>query len=449
MLINDILDISKIESGKLTLSENRTQFRDALYETVSMVISKAVEKRLKLSIYIDPDLPTELMLDEHRLRQIVMNLLSNALKFTAQGYVELIVSGKLQDQRCILTIEVKDSGIGIAKESQEAIFKPFVQEDGSITREFGGTGLGLAISSQLVQLMGGEIKCFSEKGEGSCFCFDVSLALVDDSEVLEAPSVGEQKQVIIIDENGHKTEILERELAYLGVEIVGKVATITEIPNDLSTRIALLYCQADLPKARRDIQTLVANYAAYPLIVVQETDDESFDFRDQIGGQMMLPLLGKRCLEIITSTIDNRAIDKEKVDEVIVEPESDKRLILVVEDNLVNQKVATFFLKSFGYDFEIAENGLEAVNRIKEGAIFNAILMDCMMPIMDGFTATEEIRCFEKQNELKKTPVIALTASIFDEDIEHCYAVGMDDYLAKPIDKVAFEEKLKKYVTPH
>lgn len=441
MLINDILDISKIESGKLTISPVSIKFREALYETVSMVSSKAVEKQLRLSVDIDPQLPVELMLDEHRIRQIVMNLLSNAIKFTAKGEVALSVTGKIIDQECVLTVSVQDTGIGIAKESQEAIFQPFVQEDGSITREFGGTGLGLAISAQLVKIMGGSIKCDSEKGKGSRFYFDIHLGLSDN----DAPAPTQSHQVMLIDSDGHKAALLEKELTFLGLNVLKRINAASDVAVNVADDIILLYCQNDLPATQQALKHLVDKFPNNALLVAQETDDEPFDFRDQIGGQLMIPLLGQRCLKVLNSAFSER-FSHEQI-KVEVEQVSSNALlpILLVEDNLVNQKVASFFLKSLGYESKIAENGLIAVNAIKEGGNFSTILMDCMMPIMDGFTATQEIRKFEQESGTHKTPIIALTASIFDEDIKQCYAAGMDDYLAKPIDKIMFEEKLKEY----
>jgi len=446
ILINDILDISKIESGKLTLSESPTHFREALYETVSMLSPKAVEKKLKLSVYIDASLPTYLLLDEHRLRQIVMNLLSNALKFTEKGTVELLVSGKKSGSRCILNVQVKDTGIGIAQESQSTIFQPFVQEDGSVTREFGGTGLGLAISTQLVQLMGGQLNCTSEKGKGSTFSFDIDLAIAEtEEEGFVAPA---KYNIIIIDSEGHKAKLLTSELTYFGITEIETIPSLYDLAGELSPTTAVLYCQTDLLTAQQAIKTLTLHYPNNPLVVIQETDDEAFDFRCHFGGQIMIPLSGKCCLNVIKNAFDSRH-QSHIVDLPRVETTQTMKLpVLLVEDNLVNQKVALFFLTTFGYDFEVAENGLIAVEYIKEGRLYSAILMDCMMPIMDGFTATEKIRAFEEQENLNETPIIALTASVFDEDIRHCYEVGMNDYLAKPIDKAMFESKMKKYILP-
>jgi len=449
MLINDILDISKIESGKLTLSESRTQFRETLYETVSMLNTKAVEKRLKLSINIDPQLPTYLIVDEHRLRQIVMNLLSNALKFTEKGSVELSVSGVRKADRYRVKVAVKDSGIGIAKDSQASIFKPFVQEDGSITREFGGTGLGLAISAQLVQLMGGSVSCVSEKGKGSCFYFEIELAM--DESKQEKGAIAAHQKVVVIDAGGHKRAILSRELHYLGIEVLESVATFNELSPELAALMPILYCQSTLLTTQHDLQTLAARYPHNPLIVIQETDDEQFDFRDQIGGQIMIPLLGKRCLHTIKYAINHHVITEKNAptapeENRLLTPQKQRRPVLLVEDNLVNQKVACFFLTLFGYEFEVAENGLIAVDAVKNGGDYGLILMDCMMPVMDGYAATTEIRRFEKEKALTKLPIIALTANVFDDDIKHCYQVGMDDYIAKPIDKEAFESKIKQYL---
>jgi len=468
MLINDILDVSKIESGKLSLLESSTHFREALYETLSMLSSKALEKRLKLSIQIDPELPTYLVLDEHRLRQIVMNLLSNALKFTESGEVILSVSGERKADRCLLTIAVQDTGIGIAKESQQSIFKPFVQEDGSITREFGGTGLGLAISAQLVQLMGGTVRCDSEKGKGSCFSFEIDLAVDESKDQSKDEEVVVADKVVVIAVHASKAAIIASELHYLGVEVIEQAPTVHNISVVLPPLMPILYCYSDLVTTRRDLRVLADSCPKNPIIMIQETDDEVFDFKDQIAGQIMIPLLGKRCLHkikyAVSNHVANKAIEHNAVhhhvatptvnnvkplatpEEKNVEPSGEERLkILLVEDNLVNQKVASFFLNLFNYDFEIADNGLIAVDKIKNGGDFCLILMDCMMPVMDGYTATEEIRRIEKEKGLAKLPIIALTANVFDDDIKRCYAVGMNDYLAKPINKEAFESKMKQY----
>ena len=442
ILINDILDISKIESGNLAISVADSEFRELIYEVLAIVAPKAVEKNLRLEVNICPGLPAVIKLDEHRVRQIMINLLSNAIKFTHKGKVTLDISGCVENEKFRLDIAVIDTGIGIDKESFEDIFKPFVQADGSITREFGGTGLGLAITSQLITLMGSKIELISNKGEGSHFSFSIDCLMGGDAKEFKLSERLLSRNIVLINNNVDTANFIKDECEHFGLEVKSEVESVNVLKNELKESSVLIYCQRDLEQTKQELSALTDTYPDSPLFLVQSSSDEQFDFRDQIQGQIMVPLLGER----FVSSLEKSVKEEEKViDNLLEEATAVSKYILIVEDNLVNQKVATFFVKSFGYEVEIADNGLIAVDKIKAGFRPNAVLMDCMMPIMDGFTATEEIRAFEALENIPKIPIIALTASIFDEDIQNCYKSGMDDYIAKPINKPLLQEKLAEY----
>ncbi len=455
ILINDILDLSKIESGHLGLSLQKGYLREILYDTVAVIIPKATEKNLKIDINIPPDLPDALLLDEHRLRQILMNLMSNAVKFTPSGSVLLTVNfDMLSDNRISLYISTKDTGIGISAEKQQAIFEPFIQEDGSITREFGGTGLGLVISNELVKLMGGEIMLESVKGLGSNFHFSVELDIAEEQSIRnmeEDPAV----TVILITNDADCSDRIINECRWCGIKINHIFSSILDVQVDKNSSYLFLYCQKTLSLSLKDIAYLTALNTHHSFILCQNHTDEKYDFDNKVAGVITFPLLGNRFKEtfngvmkehkaqLVEKHISNNGMIDIELDGVD-ESELENQVILVVEDNLINQKVATLILKQYGYDSAVSNNGQEAVDAITSGKKYKAILMDCMMPVMDGFTATEKIRSWEKAENIRPLPIIALTASVLEQDIKRCFESGMDDYVAKPFKKDVLIDKIEK-----
>ncbi|QUM85269.1 ATP-binding protein [Moritella sp. 28] len=453
ILINDILDFSKIESGHLTISNHSCNLREVIYDTVAIVIPAAASKNLDIIVNITPELPTELLLDEHRLRQVLMNLLSNAVKFTNRGQVSLSLSCKLlSNKRCELSFSVADTGTGIEGNKQQKIFEPFTQEDGSITREFGGTGLGLAISSQLVELMGGEVDIDSVKGEGSNFYFTIYVDSV--TGIRAQQMVPTNTKVTIITNEMDFSHGICAELSRNNFSDITTVAYTQDLPNnamDKDINPLLIYCQNSVPLTLKDIDFLSKLALNYTFILVQSHTDEKYDFDNRIDGLATIPLLGNRLLKTMKSALMNKAESEKSIapsldNEVMTEDIAvDNMLILIVEDNLINQKVATLLLKQCGYDSHIANNGEEAVAIVSSGKHkYKAILMDCMMPVMDGFTATEHIRKWETSFSVPQTPIIALTASVLDADIQRCFDVGMNDYVPKPFKKDLLVEKIER-----
>ncbi|NBI56005.1 hybrid sensor histidine kinase/response regulator [Photobacterium alginatilyticum] len=458
LLINDILDLSKIESGNLVLAPNECNVSEVVYDTMSIVMARATESKLDLQVKIAPNVPYSVVVDEHRLRQVLMNLLSNAVKFTSEGSVTLAVDCLLKpDNKADLLFSVIDTGIGIAEDKQSQVFAPFVQEDGSITRQFGGTGLGLAICRQLVELMGGDIQLKSEKGAGSTFSFTLEV----DIDVVATPSQSfNGLRCLLVGSDNEAVALIRAECQKWGIDVsVGADLLATDLTS--SNYSLVIYCQQSLDLTQQKIPMIRQHFPQAALVICSSHGDTLHDFGSEIDGVITLPLLGQRFTKAIQAAVKvvepSLAVKSDKVQpEQKTSPTADKHqvatehfddeenIILIVEDNLVNQKVASLFLRKAGFGYDVANNGQEAVDAIRQGKQYSAILMDCMMPVMDGFTATEEIRNWEKESKISgRLPIIALTASVLDEDIAKCYESGMDDYVAKPFKKEVLLEKLE------
>ncbi|GLS91717.1 hybrid sensor histidine kinase/response regulator [Psychromonas marina] len=455
MLINDILDLSKIESGNLTLATSSMNLREVVYDSLDLVITKAIEKNINLVIEMDEDIAYRLNADEHRLRQVLMNLLSNAVKFTHQGQVTVFIKQiKKEATNVTLHFAVQDTGIGIEKSKQGTILDPFTQEDSSTAKEFGGTGLGLSISNKLIKLMGGEIELDSEKGKGSLFHFTLNLT-VDEQLPSEIIELKDQYYSLIFDDpKAHL--LIANKLQYYALNIID----LKHAKSDVN----VIYQY----KGKQEFDTfkakLLVTHPDAKLILCQNINQSDIDWGNKIDGLIKFPLLGLRLINALKYVIEHKGsneapllppkrlesenTDTELAEEILIQPPTGlvNKKVLVVEDNMVNQKVVTLFLNKADFDVDIAHNGQEAVDKIVSENRYDAILMDCMMPVLDGFDATTAIRAQEKKANLTKTPIIALTASVLDQDIKKCYQVGMDDYLSKPIQKDNLLSMLNKYL---
>ncbi|WP_065675847.1 ATP-binding protein [Vibrio celticus] len=427
VLLNDILDLSKIESGNLMLSPHNADLREAVYDSVSVIQSKAISKDIELDINIDYQTPSQLFFDEYRVRQVLTNLLSNAIKFTSKGTITTdIAYTPMSMGRGKLECSVSDTGIGIEPEKLESIFEPFTQEDGSITRQFGGTGLGLAICRQLVDLMGGYITARSVKGEGSTFTFCLYV------DIVEAPvqTFDNLSRATIISNSFNYLDQLVKECERLNVR-ANVVSSIAALSESVKESDFILYCHTLHHSMEKDLATLKAIYPLARVIVCQHHLFKTNLIRETVHSTHTLPFLGRRFLTSLQS-LDVGEEQTPQVEAKDEEVRSLNRRILIVEDNLMNQKIASFFLEQAGYEYLIASNGQEAVDVITQGAQFDAILMDCMMPVMDGITATRAIRQWEADQQVTPLPIIALTASVLEEDIKDCFEAGMNAYLPKP-----------------
>ncbi|MCG9690575.1 ATP-binding protein [Vibrio sp. Isolate22] len=427
VLLNDILDLSKIESGNLMLSPHNADLREAVYDSVSVILSKAISKDIELDVNIDSQTPPQLFFDEYRVRQVLTNLLSNAIKFTSNGTITTdIAYAPMSMGRGKLECSVSDTGIGIEPEKLESIFEPFTQEDGSITRQFGGTGLGLAICRQLVDLMGGYITARSVKGEGSTFTFCLYVDVVE----TQVQSFDNLNRATIISNSFNYLDQLVKECERLNIKpkVVGSISSLDE---EIKESDFVLYCHTLHHSLQSDLATLKEQYPLDRVIVCQHHLFKTNLITESVHSTHTLPFLGRRFLNSLLSLDANEEpVPEAKSEKEEVRPLN--RRILIVEDNLMNQKIASFFLEQAGYEYLIASNGQEAVDVITQGAQFDAVLMDCMMPVMDGITATRAIRQWESEQQTTPLPIIALTASVLEEDIKDCFDAGMNAYLPKP-----------------
>jgi PAS domain S-box-containing protein len=470
-ILNDVLDFSKIEAGKLETEALDFDLFQAVEDVVQLMAPRAHAKGLELACRIDEQLPTAMRGDPFRLRQVLSNLIGNAVKFTPSG--EVVIEVLAQDDTT-LRVNVRDTGIGIPPHIVERLFTPFVQADGSTTRRFGGTGLGLAICRSLVELMGGQIGVHSTQAgafdndgvePGSTFWFTLPLVQAHSLPAVPNPSGLTGKRVLIVDDNATNRDILERHLKLGGMRSVSAVHGMDGLQQlrlahaagdpfdialvdmkmpvmdgiEMTTRLAAdpllqkvpvilvtsLHSQDELARAR------AAGVAAYLSKPVRRQEL----FRAlalALGGQQEkpVPVAGRQALPLIRARV------------------------LMAEDNGVNQVVARNMLKVMGCEFDIVPNGQEAFDAVRRGG-YDMVLMDCQMPVMDGYDATRAIRAWEAEQEgeqgdaQRRIPIVALTANALVGDAETCLAAGMDDHLAKPYSRKQLTTVMARWLPAH
>jgi PAS domain S-box-containing protein len=444
-ILNDILDFSKIEAGRLELDETEFRLRDALGDTLQSLGVRAGEKNLEIACHIEPKVPDLLVGDLSRLRQVVNNLVANAIKFTHNGEIEVGVKVESSDkQRALLHFSVRDTGIGIPSEKHDAIFEAFTQAECSTTRRYGGTGLGLTICRQLVNLMGGTIWVESAPGKGSTFHFtaNVGLAAKPKKSALRIPRFLRGVHVLVVDDNSTNRKILEEMLRQWHMEPVlaasGKEGlAILEGWKESPFKLILLDVmmpEMDGPEFARRIRLRYGE--ASPKIIILSSAGHLMHLTDtaQSGVVRVLtkPVKQSDLFAAIQKTFRfpgyNASMEEE--DTRIRLPVRPLRLLLA-EDGRVNQLVATKLLQDRGHTVTLATNGREVLDLLEQHD-FDAILMDIQMPIMNGFEATAVIR--EKERDtVCHVPIIAMTANAMQGDRERCLAAGMDDYVSKPV----------------
>jgi two-component system, sensor histidine kinase and response regulator len=455
-IINEILDFSKIEAGKVDLEHVVFDLVESVEDVVQMFGERAQAKGLEIACSIDPHLPHSLRGDPMRLRQILANLVNNAIKFTECGEVVIAVQLTEQDADSVtVRFAVTDTGIGIAPETQARIFEPFSQADGSTTRKYGGTGLGLSIVRQLVRLMGGEIRLDSEPGKGSTFSFHARLDIARTTAVVpQHAGALRDMQVLVVDDNATNREILEHQCRSAGVaaHCVADAASALELLERRPRYFAAAILDIHMPgmdglSLAREIRRCFGAIA--PKLIVLSSVGASPDSATirELGISLWLrkPVRQTdlhRCLQEVSGA----AASHVRI-EATLPPVASERFdcrVLLVEDNEVNQLVARGMLSGLGCRVEMVSNGREALEVLGRGG-FDLALMDCQMPEMDGFEATRRWRQIE-QTKASKLPIVALTANALDADRERCLAAGMDDYLSKPFKREELARVLARHV---
>ncbi|MDP6925410.1 MAG: response regulator [Candidatus Scalindua sp.] len=468
-IINDMLDFSKIEAGKMEMENINFDLRITAENATDIIAIKAHEKSLELSCFINPEVPFLLRGDPGRLRQVLLNLTGNAIKFTDSGEIEISVT-MVEETKSNVTIrfDVRDTGIGISDDRKDLLFKPFYQADASATRQHGGTGLGLAISKQITELMGGQIGVESNEGEGSTFWFTAEMEKQPYDDQQQIPiELGdiENMRVLIVDDNGTNRHILKEYLEswHCRVDETGSAEEAMKKLHEAdnckdSFKIALLdYCMpaVDGESLCKEIKS---DLRFKDLILVMLTSVGNRGDAEHFKGLGFAAYLHKpikqsqllECLRIVTG--QPASFEEETTDQIVTQysiSESHKQhiRILLVEDNVINQKVALRILdKKLGYHADVVANGKEAVESL-ERFNYDLVLMDCQMPVMDGYEATGVIRNLNSDVRNHNIPIIAMTANAIEGDREKCLDAGMDDYISKPIDVVKLSGAIDRHLS--
>ncbi|HVG04970.1 MAG TPA: response regulator [Burkholderiaceae bacterium] len=455
-IINDILDFSKIEAGKFELESVDFNLRTMVEDVFEMLAPRAHQKRIELASRIGPEVPTIARGDPTRIRQVLTNLVGNALKFTDTGEIVVTLSARLEDGRHRVQFEVRDTGIGLRPEAMQRLFTVFMQADQSMSRRYGGTGLGLAISKQLVELMGGSISVDSHFGEGSTFRFDVPLASGDTAAI--APPVDllqlRGRRVILVEDNPTNRSILEMQLKAVEMDVAtaDHGATALELMRAAARAgtpfdIAVI----DMKMPIMDGLTMAATLRSDPqladtkmvmLTSLASGNEAQLAFENGVAQYLTKPVRQHELLEALAKSLR----DTPAAARAAVVTQTHRAKVLVAEDNLVNQEVARAMLRDLGCEIRLADNGREALNALRSQS-FDIVFMDCQMPEMDGFEAVRRFRSSAQADfeTALDTPIVALTANALAGDHERCMAAGFDEYLPKPFKQQQIDALLARW----
>ena len=457
-LINDILDFSKIESGQLILAKNPLNLFELCKEIEANFSIMAGQKQIGLVCHIDEQVPDMVLGDITQLRQVLNNLLSNAIKFTSVGHVHLNIKlVERKDCHAEVMFQVIDTGIGIAAENQQKIFEKFQQADGSTTRNYGGTGLGLAICRSIVTLMDSDIIVYSKPGKGSRFEFSVGFECIDEL-LLGAES--EQSlaglSILLIDDSMLNMRITSAQLKNFGAESVscndpclakkfvldaldkGKpydLVIIDKVMPNLDGFTVAKQLQDEFAELTPQLMLMSAEAQIGDDVLAKQLEIKAFlsrPYKAETLKTIVLQLMANEQSERATKTVEKQL-------------PTDAIKVLLVEDTFINQKVTTMMLQKLGIEVTLAENGQIAVDLCQDKT-FNLILMDCQMPVLDGFEATITLR--ESNTPNKHIPIVALTANVLQTEKDKCFAAGMDDFMAKPVSKQVLTLMLQKHLAP-
>ncbi|MCA8976749.1 MAG: response regulator [Planctomycetes bacterium] len=454
LLIDDILDLSRIEAGRIDLAETEFCVDDVISAVVDLLSERALQRDIVLASFVIQDVPSRLRGDPDRLRQILINLVGNAIKFTRSGEVQIRAKFFARDREGEhVWFEVIDTGIGISAEAQQRLFTPFTQADESTTRDYGGTGLGLSICRRLVELMGGRIGIDSAPGKGSRFWFHACFGAVETPEVVADLSGVAGMRVIYVDDNAMNRQIMQWQLRPLGVklDLVGSSAealrrmaeAVTDDPYDVAildylmpgmdgVRLAETLSERNLVPRKGLVLLSSAYHGNLPRRV------RSIGFVECLRKPVKRADLAK-----LLARLQGRSDSPTATPNAVEATPTLKLSVLLVEDNPLNQRVASHMLMKLGCNVTSAGNGAEAVDLVCGGS-FDVVLMDCQMPKMNGLEATRAIRQWEQASGRKPTPVVALTANAMLADRQECQAAGMDGFLPKPVRLESLMEALTR-----
>jgi len=452
-VINDVLDFSKIESGKLELDPHDFNLQQCIEEVMDMFAVKAGQLGLELVYHIADNVPLQLLADSMRLKQVLINLISNAIKFTHVGeiFLEVTLMKINTDQKIVVAFEIKDSGIGIPRDKISRLFKSFSQVDSSTTRKYGGTGLGLAISERLVNLMNGNIIVNSIVGAGTSFHFTIEVEMSTKGLFDERPfdlSDMEGKRILVVDDNKTNRKILEIQLKHwkLTPTMASSAGEALQLLDVQRTDLVLTDMQMPDMDGIQLTEIIRKKNNKLPVILLSSVGNEIQNkYKHLFLAILTKPVKNKLLFKAIQSGFQDDAAQKiqhKAVPATLTTEFGEKNplQILVAEDNLINQKLIVRVLNKLGYEPQVAENGLQVLLKLKNQS-FDVILMDVQMPEMDGLEATQQIR---KDRTLLQPVIIAMTANAMQEDKENCFRAGMNDYMSKPIIIQELLEKLAK-----
>lgn len=459
-LINDILDFSKIEAGKLELETFDFDIRKEFGYFAEAIALKAQEKGVELVLDVVRVDMSIINADFNRIRQILNNIVGNSIKFTSKGYILIKVFLYAKDENSArLKVSIKDTGIGIPEDKIETLFDSFSQVDASTTRKYGGTGLGLAIVKKLCLLMNGNVKVSSVFGEGSLFEIDIEIGLSKKASLVIPPVIIKGKKAIIIDDSEISSQMLSLQLEHWGMKVIVKKDS-KEALDIIDKNFDIAFIDKDLnalelaDRFKQDAK--LKNIKLVVMTTVRDRGDMELYIKHGYDAYFPKPATTSDIFNSLNTLAENalslkdRESDRleDKADVEYVWPQHTK--ILLVDDNKVNQLVANGLLEELGLEADVANDGAEALEMIEKmiekESSYTIVLMDCQMPIMDGYEATRKIKSGELGEGSETIPIIAMTANAMEGDKEKCFASGMDDYISKPINSDILEDKLKKYL---
>jgi PAS domain S-box-containing protein len=457
-VINGILDFAKIEKGKLEIEDIEFGIQTLVDDVVDLLAPSAQTKELKLMAVLEESVPATVVGDPSRLRQVLTNLAGNAIKFTESGEVVLrVTAAPGEGSEAVIRFELTDTGVGIAPDKLAMVFEPFTQADTSTTREYGGTGLGLAISSQLITLMGGDVEITSEVGSGSTFSFTIVVQTVDEAAASQRPADPCLRglRALVVDDNVTQRSILSDYLGRWGMDVETAVSATAalDILHEAAVRdrpVAVVLVDTSMARLQGVAleASIVADTGLQTSLVLMTAEHDREDLAELgTGVCLSKPIRQEELHACLLEALGLPAgsAGESEAEGLVPAPATESGRLLLAEDNMINQVVALAILTKAGYQVDAVRNGKQAVLAVEERD-YDAILMDCQMPQLNGFDATTAIR--DHEGDRAHTPIIALTAGARDADRDHCLAVGMDDYIAKPLHKEPLLAMLRAWLEP-